>query len=99
MAAAGDGVAAVGLRLVMLAAVAQRQSGSRSFNCVFPPQPFTVSGAVDARDRRGRAGGAVASPADAGIYRYSAQSCGLLAIPLPDGGFALSGLRNMRLDA
>ncbi len=36
MAAAGDGVAAVGRRLAMLAAVAQRQSGSRSFNRVFP---------------------------------------------------------------
>ncbi|CCS41967.1 hypothetical protein SA37_0074 [Salmonella enterica subsp. enterica serovar Agona str. 37.F.02] len=32
-------------------------------------------------------------PADAGIYRYSAQSCGLLTIPIPDGSFALSGLR------
>ncbi|MDI8751946.1 hypothetical protein MJH54_29570, partial [Salmonella enterica subsp. enterica serovar Montevideo] len=40
MAAAGDGVAAVGRRLAMLAAVVQRQSGSRSFNRVSPPQPF-----------------------------------------------------------
>lgn len=36
MAAAGYGVAAVGRRLAMLAAVAQRQSGSRSFNRVSP---------------------------------------------------------------
>lgn len=44
----------------------------RSLNRVFPPQPFVVSGAVDARHRRGCVGGVAATSTDAGVYRYSA---------------------------
>ncbi len=57
MAAAGDGVAAVGRRLAMLAAV-QRQSGSRSFNRVFPRSRLLYLAPLTSR---GRAGG-VGSP-------------------------------------
>ena len=72
MVAAGDGGVALGWRLVLLAAMAQWQSGCRSLNGVFPPQPFAVSGAVDARDRCGCVGGVTAPSTDAGVYRYSA---------------------------
>ncbi len=74
----------------MLAAVARRRSGSRSFNRVFPRSRFAVSGAVDARDRRrGRAGGAGSPlmPVYIDILRkvvgYNDSLCRMAASPYP----------------
>ncbi len=63
----------------------------------FPQLLLLYLGAVDARDRRGRAGGAGSPPADAGIYRHR--------VPATNDSFAgmaasaLSGLQNMGFDA